>query len=95
VARAARHHDARTCALAGAILKSMHRTVFLLLVVLALPASALEIQRRTAPLQIDGAITDAGWQNLVPIDAFVEYARSDDTAPPERRSVVVSSRIAT
>jgi len=45
----------------------------------ALPAN---IARLTAPVTIDGNLTDEAWRGAQPTDSFVEYFRGDNVAPP-------------
>jgi hypothetical protein len=60
----------------------MHRTLVLLLVVLALPLSAVEITRLPAPVVIDGDVSDTAWTQIRGIESFVEYYRSNNTPAP-------------
>ena len=61
-----------------------HALVYLLFGVAASAAAAepLLIPRRTAPIVIDGDLSDAGWQNAAVITTWYEYMKTDNGAPP-------------
>jgi hypothetical protein len=44
----------------------------------------LQIQRRTAPIAIDGVLDDAGWRDVAPIDVWFETNPGNNTVPRVR-----------
>ncbi|HYC59520.1 MAG TPA: DUF5916 domain-containing protein [Thermoanaerobaculia bacterium] len=62
----------------------MRCTFLFLLVALSVNAvpTRIGITRLSAPVTIDGDLSDAAWSTVEGVDAFVEYYRGDNTEPP-------------
>lgn len=50
----------------------------------------LTIERASAPIRIDGDISDAGWRGAVRADGFLEFQPRENVAPPGATEVLVT-----
>src|SRR5262245_33711416 len=50
----------------------------------SLSGQAIHITRATAPIRIDGDLSDDAWQTAVKIDKFYEITPGDNIEPPVR-----------
>src|SRR5215210_4651771 len=81
-----------TCGASYPIMRSVSA---LLVVVLgcslnAAAASRLSIAKLDGSVVLDGDLSDSGWASALRVDEFVEYAKTDNTAPPVRTVAYVT-----
>src|SRR5690349_25090472 len=58
--------------------------VLLCLVAFLASADSIEVHRASGPIEVDGDLADAAWQDAARIDTFYETQPGDNIAPPVR-----------
>jgi len=64
--------------------------MLIFLLMSALNLRGVEIARLRGEVQIDGEVNDSAWQNAQKIESFVEYFRSNNTAPPTKTTAYLA-----